>query len=38
MRATADFYLANGCKMVWLGFPDKKLWKYIGLMAITKSI
>ena len=25
MRATADFYLANGCKMVWLVFPDKKL-------------
>jgi Uma2 family endonuclease len=24
MRATADFYLANGCKMVWLVFPDKK--------------
>jgi Uma2 family endonuclease len=25
MRATADFYIANGAKMVWLVFPDKKL-------------
>jgi Uma2 family endonuclease len=24
MRATADFYLKNGCKMVWLVFPEKQ--------------
>jgi Uma2 family endonuclease len=25
MRAAADFYIANGCKLVWLVFPDKKM-------------
>lgn len=25
MRAAAEFYLANGCKLVWLVFPDKKM-------------
>ena len=24
MRETADFYLANGCKTVWLVFPERK--------------
>lgn len=25
MRAKADFYLENGCKLVWLIFPDKHI-------------
>jgi Uma2 family endonuclease len=25
MRAAAEFYIANGCKLVWLVFPEKKM-------------
>lgn len=24
MRETADFYIANGCQLVWLIFPERK--------------
>lgn len=25
MRAAADYYIANGCRLVWLVFPEKKM-------------
>lgn len=29
MRDLADYYLANGCRMVWLIYPDRKLVEWL---------
>jgi Uma2 family endonuclease len=29
MRDLADFYIANGCQMVWLIYPDRKLVEWL---------